>query len=180
MNKTKDKLHIVIVILSILLGLTLVSWYLLGGIMAKYYTLSSDNDQARVAEWNVNMSSLSGDTNASITKGSAKGTKAVLTFDAINESEVTCEYDILVYGVPKDVTVELFEGASAEGTPKSVLTQTEEDGSALSFEKVGTMPAGSAARTYTLSFKAAISAADSGDTPAEITVGTRFTQKDGE
>ena len=180
MKKTNDQRHIVIVVFSVLLGITMISFYLLGGLMAKYYTLSSDNDNARVAGWNVKMSSLSGYTEASITKGSVKGTNADFTFSVKSDSEVACEYSIIISGVPKDVTVFLYEGNSAEGTALRELTQDSEDGSELVFQNVGTMQPGAHEANYYLRFNAKIGAKDSETEPSKITVSTRFIQKDGE
>ena len=125
----KAKMNIPMCMACVLLCLTLFSTYLTGGLYARYISRDDFEDSARVAKFDVDLSSNSDKVDIRL----ERSTTGNYSFIIHNKSEVAIKYDILLTfnkELPSYVKVTL----NGKGG-----TKPEGDANSLLFENVGTV-----------------------------------------
>ena len=139
MGYERQKLNIPMCLALILFVLTMISIHLTSGLYARYATVATASDSARVAKFAVSGALDRGDVTLTYAPDAAGAYNMTVT----NESEVTVEYSVsIVFGdenLPEDaLNVTL-------GTQNGTW-----EGNTLTFSNVGTLEPGAGDQTYTL------------------------------
>ncbi len=112
---------------SVLLCLTLLSTYLLSGMLAKYGVVSESSGAARVAKFEIIASDVEGENSmlCSVISATSPGETVVYKIEVTNASETAVSFDLTVKNKYNNlpVTLSLCEsGSSSDDTELSVLS----------------------------------------------------------
>ena len=144
-NTKGAKINIPMGIACALFCLTLVSFYLCGGLYARYATAGSGENGSRVARWRV----LAAGDKQQITVDCCTTTmEGVYAFQVESQSDVAVSYDVaVVFEQPltEGITLQLDEG---------ILPAEDGSRNRFVFEDAGSFPPGGQIAAHTLTFSA--------------------------
>ena len=118
--KNKNKVNIPLLLAGILFCLTLISSSLTSNLIAKYSTTASGSDSARVAKFDVGITTNSQSNNIELVPGD-RDSSGTYKFTIKNNSEVVVKNSVVVKGVPNQVKV-VFNGTEKTQTGTDDLT----------------------------------------------------------
>lgn len=131
-------------IAAVLVCMVMASFYLMGGMFARYTASGGSKDDARVAKFQVDVTFQNvaqGTVDATLQYNAVDSTYAIAVNNA---SEVAIRYDIQIKDIEVQIKVEdrEVENAVLQGVSLTLEGATHEvDGTAVLFENVGVMPA---------------------------------------
>ncbi len=119
LRKSKTNMNIPIRMAAVLLCLTLLSTYMVTGLLARYATSAQGSDHARVAKFSIQ---ANGQLMQSVEAKIIPGTPEAVPLIIENNSEVAVEYTVTVTNETKNLPLS-FRWEQAEDAPAMVMAE---------------------------------------------------------